>query len=65
MPSQESRERKTLTAAETSTRDYDRALDLLEDFCERFYWIKDHPDYQDEVRKFLESKGRSPRPYGN
>jgi hypothetical protein len=43
----------------------ERALDLLDDFCERFYWIKDHPDYQDNVRKFLTANGRSPRAYGH
>jgi hypothetical protein len=43
--------------------DHERALDLLDDFCERFYWIKDHPDYQEEVRTYLTNKGRSPRPY--
>jgi hypothetical protein len=45
--------------------DHEKALDLLEDLCERFYWIKDHPDYQDEVRTYLAGKGRSPRPYGH
>ena len=44
---------------------YDTALDLLGDFSERFYWIKDHPDYQTLVRKFLTDAGRSPRPYGH
>jgi hypothetical protein len=41
-----------------------KALDLLEGFCERFYWIKDHPDYQAEVREFLAARGRSPRGIG-
>jgi hypothetical protein len=45
--------------------DHDKALDLLEDFCERFYWIDDHRDYQEEVRKYLSSRGRSPRAYGH
>jgi hypothetical protein len=45
--------------------DNDKALDLLEDFCERFYWIKDHPDYQEGVRKFLRERGRNPRQYGH
>ena len=40
------------------------ALDLLEDFCGRFYWIKDHPDYQANVREFLTARGREPRPLG-
>jgi hypothetical protein len=40
------------------------ALDLLEEFCSRFYWIKDHPDYQEHVREFLTNAGRSPHPYG-
>jgi hypothetical protein len=44
--------------------DYESALDLLEDFCERFYWIKDHPDYQAEVRAFLTARGREPRSVG-
>ncbi len=44
--------------------DYGEALDLLEDFCERFYWIKDHPDYQAEVREFLTARGREPRGVG-
>ena len=52
-------------AVEDLARDRDAALDLLEDFCERFYWIKDHPDYQKVVRKFLADRGRSPRPYGH
>jgi hypothetical protein len=42
--------------------DREAALDLLEGFCERFYWIKDHPDFQQEVRDFLSARGRSPRP---
>ena len=41
--------------------DHTKALDLLEQFCERFYWIKDHPDYQAEVREFLTVRGREPR----
>jgi hypothetical protein len=41
-----------------------KALDLLEGFCERFYWIKDHPDYQAEVREFLTVRGREPRGIG-
>ena len=45
--------------------DYEKTLDLLEDFCERFYWIKDHPDYQDSVRRFLRERGRTPRDYGH
>jgi hypothetical protein len=44
--------------------DRNKALDLLEDFCERFYWIKDHPDYQAEVREFLTVRGREPRGLG-
>jgi predicted metal-dependent enzyme (double-stranded beta helix superfamily) len=26
---------------------------LLRDFQDRFYWIKDHPDFFDEVERFL------------
>jgi hypothetical protein len=44
--------------------DRTKALDLLEAFCERFYWIKDHPDYQAEVREFLTARGREPRELG-
>jgi hypothetical protein len=44
--------------------DYEEALDFLEDFCERFYWIKDHPDYQAAVREFLTLRGREPRGIG-
>ena len=44
--------------------DRDKALDLLEGFCERFYWIKDHPDYQAEVREFLVQRGREPHGIG-
>jgi hypothetical protein len=56
---------QALKAVQELADDRERALDLLEDFCERFYWIKDHPDYQDDVRKFLTERGRSPRPYGH
>ena len=52
-------------AVEDLVDDLDAALDLLEDFCERFYWIKDHPDYQEAVRKFLAARGRTPRSYGH
>jgi len=52
-----------LTAVQGLAADYDEALDLLEDFCERFYWIKDHPDFQERVRNFLTARGRSARPY--
>jgi hypothetical protein len=45
--------------------EHEQALDLLDDFCERFYWIKDHPDFQEKVRTYLSSKGRNPRPYGH
>lgn len=38
----------------------DKALDLLEEFCERFYWVKDHPDYHADVRAFLVQRGREP-----
>jgi hypothetical protein len=44
--------------------DREKGLDLLEDFCERFYWVKDHPDYQAEVREFLVQRGREPRGIG-
>jgi len=44
--------------------DHAKALDLLEQFCERFYWIKDHPDYQAEVREFLTVRGREPHGLG-
>lgn len=44
--------------------DHEKALDLLEQFCERFYWIKDHPDYQAEVREFLTVRGRAPHGLG-
>lgn len=52
-------------AVEELVDERERAIDLLEAFCEHFYWIKDHPDYQDEVRQFLRDRGRSPRPYGH
>jgi hypothetical protein len=51
-------------AVEELAADRVKALDLLEDFCERFYWIKDHPDYQAEVREFLAARGREPRGLG-
>ena len=31
-----------------------QAKNLLRDFLERFYWLKDHPDYFAEVRSFLD-----------
>jgi hypothetical protein len=55
----------TVKAVEDLVDDREAALDLLEDFCERFYWIKDHPDYQEKVRQFLIARGRTPRPYGH
>jgi hypothetical protein len=51
-------------AVDDLVADRTKALDLLEDFCERFYWIKDHPDYQAEVREFLIARGREPRGTG-
>lgn len=36
----------------------DKALDLLDGFCERFYWVKDHPDFHAEVREFLTAHAR-------
>jgi hypothetical protein len=54
-----------VSAVQDLATDHERALDLLEQFCERFYWIKDHPDYQEEVRSYLVTKGRNPRPYGH
>jgi hypothetical protein len=50
-------------AVEELADDYDEALNLLDDFCDRFFWIKDHPDYQQTVRDFLSARGRKPRPY--
>ena len=44
--------------------DHEKSLDPLEQFCERFYWIKDHPDYQSEVREFLTLRGREPHGIG-
>jgi hypothetical protein len=55
----------TVQAVQDLVDDREAALDLLDQFCERFYWIKDHPDYQDDVRKFLSDRGRTPRPYGD
>ena len=52
-------------AVEDLANERQRAIELLEQFCERFYWIKDHPDYQEEVRAFLRDRGLSPRPYGD
>jgi hypothetical protein len=52
-------------AVQNLADEYEEALDLLDAFCERFYWIKDHPDYQEQVRAYLTSKGRSPRAYGH
>ena len=37
--------------------DHEKVLAQLEDFCERFYWIKDHADYREEVRAYLAGKG--------
>jgi hypothetical protein len=51
-------------AVDELTADRTKALDLLEGFCERFYWIKDHPDYQTHVREFLIARGRNPAPLG-
>lgn len=51
-------------AVQALAADYEKALDLLEDFCGRFYWIKDHPDYQAEVREFLIARDREPRGIG-
>jgi hypothetical protein len=50
-------------AVEELAGDYEKALDLLDQFCERFYWIKDHVDYQVDVRAFLATRGRQPHPY--
>jgi hypothetical protein len=55
---------RAVSAVKALADDYDGALDLLEDFCERFYWIKDHLDYQAEVREFLTARGREPRGIG-
>jgi hypothetical protein len=55
---------RAVSAVKALADDYGEALDLLEDFCERFYWIKDHPDYQAEVREFLTARGREPRGVG-
>jgi predicted DNA-binding protein YlxM (UPF0122 family) len=51
-----------IKAVEELAASYEEALDLLESFCERFNWIKDHADYQKEVRAFLLARGRAPRP---
>lgn len=51
-------------AVKALANDHEKALDLLEQFCERFYWIKDHPDYQAEAREFLTARGREPRDIG-
>jgi hypothetical protein len=40
-------------AVEDLAQRLQRAEDLLRDFQERFYWLKDHPDYFDEVEEFL------------
>jgi hypothetical protein len=55
---------RAVSAVEALAEDYERALDLLEGFCERFYWIKDHLDYQAEVREFLAQRSREPRGVG-
>lgn len=51
-------------AVQALAKDHEKALDLLEQLCERFYWIKDHPYYQAEVREFLTVRGRDPRGTG-
>ncbi len=51
-------------AVKALAEDHEKALDLLDQFCERFYWIKDHPDYQAEVREFLTVRGREPHGIG-
>ena len=48
---------------QTLAEDYERALELLDQFCDRFYWIKDHEDFQEEVREFLLDRGCAPRAY--
>jgi hypothetical protein len=55
---------RAVNAVRALADDYEEALNFLEDFCERFYWIKDHPDYQAEVREFLTLRGREPRGLG-
>lgn len=55
---------RAVRAVNALADDYGEALDLLEDFCERFYWIKDHLDYQAAVREFLTARGREPRRIG-
>jgi hypothetical protein len=42
-----------MTAVTEVSDRLDRAEDLLQGFLDRFYWIKDHPDYFDEVKAFL------------
>lgn len=39
-------------AVQALAKDHEKALDLLEQLCERFYWIKDHPDYQPRSGSF-------------
>lgn len=34
----------------------DQAEQLLEGFLERFHWIKDHPDFFEDVKQFLAKK---------
>lgn len=51
-----------IKAVQDLANDREAALDLLDEFCAHFYWIKDHLDYQQEVRQFLTARGRSPRP---
>jgi hypothetical protein len=39
-----------IQAVEQPADDYEKALDLLDAFCENFYGIDDHNDYLHEVR---------------
>ena len=56
---------KATFAVNQLAADHERAIELLEEFTERFYWVDDHHDYQAEVRDFLRKQGLSPRPYGH
>ena len=40
-------------AVEDLAKRLDDAEALLADFQDRFYWIKDHPDFFEEVERFL------------
>lgn len=48
-----------------AAKQLDDALELLNEFCDKFYWIKDHADFQAEVRRYLQTHGYQPKPFGH